>query len=166
MEELTSTLAALGAPQSPVNTTQSSSSPDESKADWPLPIPSPPGYPFLGNIPDVDTELPLGTFMHLADIYGPIYSMRFGSTVRTFISSAELLEEACDETRFRKIVTGSLCEVRNGAGSGLFTAHHGEKDWEIAHRILMPAFGPLSIRNMFDGELNNSCVSPVRKYEG
>ena len=33
---------------------------------------------------------------------------------------------------------------------GLFTAYKGEENWGIAHRILMPAFGPLSIRSMFD----------------
>ncbi|GLA67410.1 hypothetical protein AtubIFM54640_010728 [Aspergillus tubingensis] len=29
-------------------------------------------------------------------------------------------------------------------------AHHGEHNWEVAHRVLMPAFGPLTIRDMFD----------------
>lgn len=41
-------------------------------------------------------------------------------------------------------------EVRNGVHDGLFTAREGEENWGIAHRILMPAFGPLSIRSMFD----------------
>ena len=41
-------------------------------------------------------------------------------------------------------------EVRNGVHDGLFTARDGEENWGIAHRILMPAFGPLSIRGMFD----------------
>jgi cytochrome P450/NADPH-cytochrome P450 reductase len=35
--------------------------------------------------------------------------------------------------------------------AGLFTAHQDEENWAIAHRILIPAFGPLSIRNMFGG---------------
>jgi cytochrome P450/NADPH-cytochrome P450 reductase len=33
---------------------------------------------------------------------------------------------------------------------GLFTAHQHEQNWAIAHRILIPSFGPLSIRSMFD----------------
>jgi len=33
---------------------------------------------------------------------------------------------------------------------GLFTAHGHEPNWAIAHRILIPSFGPLSIRSMFD----------------
>jgi cytochrome P450 / NADPH-cytochrome P450 reductase len=32
---------------------------------------------------------------------------------------------------------------------GLFTAREGEEAWGIAHRVLMPAFGPLSIQGMF-----------------
>lgn len=30
------------------------------------------------------------------------------------------------------------------------TAHNDEKNWEIAHRVLVPAFGPLKIQAMFD----------------
>lgn len=67
------------------------------------------------------------------------------------ITSVDLMEEVCDEERFTKAVQGALCQVRNGVGDGLFTAHYGEKNWGIAHRILMPAFGPLSIQGMFDG---------------
>jgi cytochrome P450/NADPH-cytochrome P450 reductase len=40
--------------------------------------------------------------------------------------------------------------VRDGVHDGLFTAREGEENWGIAHRILMPAFGPISIRGMFD----------------
>lgn len=68
------------------------------------------------------------------------------------ISSEELVSEACNEERFVKAVAGGpLMQVRNGVGDGLFSAHHGEKSWGIAHRILMPAFGPLSVQGMFDG---------------
>ena len=28
--------------------------------------------------------------------------------------------------------------------------HNGEHNWEVAHRVLVPAFGPLNIRSMFD----------------
>ena len=83
-----------------------------------------------------------------------------------------LVNEACDEKRFKKTISATLnvCsapgtlaapgwtlpltpfsqEVRNGVHDGLFTARDGEENWGIAHRILMPAFGPLSIRGMFD----------------
>lgn len=61
------------------------------------------------------------------------------------------MNEICDEKRFTKIVAGPLKEVRNGTHDGLFTAHPGEHNWELAHRILVPAFGPLSIRGMYQG---------------
>jgi cytochrome P450 / NADPH-cytochrome P450 reductase len=51
---------------------------------------------------------------------------------------------------FSKKINRVLNEVRNGVGDGLFTAHPGEHGWGVAHRILIPAFGPLSIRSMFD----------------
>jgi cytochrome P450 / NADPH-cytochrome P450 reductase len=47
-------------------------------------------------------------------------------------------------------VAGPLKEIRNAVEDGLFTAFPGEHNWEVAHRVLMPAFGPLSIRGMFD----------------
>jgi len=38
-----------------------------------VPIPSPPGLPLLGNIADIDSELPVKSFSHLADIYGSFF---------------------------------------------------------------------------------------------
>jgi cytochrome P450/NADPH-cytochrome P450 reductase len=36
---------------------------------------------------------------------------------------------------------------------GLFGAKsENDDDWGQAHRILMPAFGPMAIQGMFDGE--------------
>jgi cytochrome P450/NADPH-cytochrome P450 reductase len=40
--------------------------------------------------------------------------------------------------------------VREGVHDGLFTAHSDEPNWGKAHRVLVPAFGPLPIRDMFD----------------
>lgn len=69
------------------------------------------------------------------------------------MSSHALVDEVCDEERFTKSVFGGLKEIRNGVHDGLFTANYPEEEnWEIAHRVLVPAFGPLSIRGMFDGE--------------
>lgn len=69
-----------------------------------------------------------------------------------FISSQQLVDEVFDEERFAKVVSGGLNEIRNGVHDGLFTANYpGEENWAVAHRVLVPAFGPLSIRGMFDG---------------
>lgn len=83
---------------------------------------------------------------------GPIYRLTTFGYSRVIISSVDLVNEACDEERFTKVVSGGLNEIRNGVHDGLFTAHYpGEENWALAHRILVPAFGPLSIRGMFDG---------------
>jgi len=115
-----------------------------------VPIPEPPGYPIIGNLADIDREFPLGTWTALADKYGDIYRARLGARTVVFCSSVALADELCDEKRFVKIPRSALQQVRNGVNDGLFTANPDEPAWGIAHRILMPAFGPMGIRNMFD----------------
>lgn len=61
-----------------------------------------------------------------------------------------MVNEACDEKRFGKCVGSALGEIRNGVHDGLFTARNDEPNWGIAHRVLMPAFGPTKIQSMFD----------------
>lgn len=84
------------------------------------------------------------------DKIGPIYQLTLGGRRIVFLSSHEFINEIADEKRYQKKVAGALGQVRNGVKDGLFTAHKGEENWAIAHRILIPAFGPLSIRGMFD----------------
>ncbi|KXJ93884.1 bifunctional unspecific monooxygenase/NADPH--hemo protein reductase [Microdochium bolleyi] len=115
-----------------------------------VPIPEPPGYPIIGVLADIDREFPLGTWTALADKYGEIYRAKIGPRSVVFCSSFALVDELCDEKRFVKIPMSALQQVRNGVNDGLFTARPDEPAWGIAHRILMPAFGPMGIRNMFD----------------
>lgn len=116
-----------------------------------VPIPEPPRLPFLGNIADIDAEFPLGSFLRFGDLYGPIYRLYLGGgAARTVFGSQAFMNEVSDEKRFAKVVTGGLDEVRRGVHDGLFTAYGPEEEnWGIAHRVLMPAFGPMSIRGMF-----------------
>ena len=81
---------------------------------------------------------------------GEIYNFNILGKRRVVVSSVALMNEICNEQRFAKMVTAGLNEVRNGTHDGLFTAHNGEHNWEVAHRVLVPAFGPLNIRSMFD----------------
>jgi cytochrome P450 / NADPH-cytochrome P450 reductase len=76
-----------------------------------IPIPQPSTKPFVGNITDIDIDYPLGSMMHLAKKYGPIYKLSIlGSDVVT-VSSWELVHEVCDDSRFKKSIQGDL-EVR------------------------------------------------------
>jgi cytochrome P450/NADPH-cytochrome P450 reductase len=115
-----------------------------------VPIPEPPGFPIIGNIAEIDKELPMRSFDELATKYGEIYRLRFPGRTMVLVSTHALVNEVCDEKRFKKIPGGALAEVRNGVHDGLFTAQLEEPNWGIAHRVLMPAFGPISIRGMFD----------------
>ncbi|KAJ4998008.1 Bifunctional cytochrome P450/NADPH--P450 reductase [Colletotrichum sp. SAR 10_66] len=84
----------------------------------------------------------------------PIFSLTFAGKREITVSSRELVEEVSDETRFCKLVTSGVETMRAAAGDGLFTAQHNNHTWGVAHRILMPVFGPLKIRSMFD-EMND-----------
>ena len=143
-----------------------------------VPIPQPPPYPILGNALEMDPENPMQSLVDLHKKYGPIYVFQFPGHPEIMIGSQELAHELCDQERFKKTVGGPLGEVRQIAKdgeysytllvgetnrAGLFTAHGHEPNWAIAHRILIPAFGPLSIRSMFDGmfEISSQLILKV-----
>ncbi|KAB8071348.1 cytochrome P450 [Aspergillus leporis] len=128
-----------------------------------VPIPGPRGMPLVGNVLDIESEIPLRSLNMMADTYGPIYRLTTFGVPRSFVSSHELAAEVFDEERFAKKIMAGLNELRHGIHDGLFTAHLGEENWEIAHRVLMPAFGPLSIQNMFD-EMHDIATQLVMKW--
>ncbi|KAL2129299.1 hypothetical protein VTI74DRAFT_7961 [Chaetomium olivicolor] len=113
-------------------------------------IPGPPGFPLVGNALDFNTDVPLQTFLSYAEQYGEIYRLNMPRGQILIASSQALVHELCDDKRFRKPVSSTLSEIRNGVHDGLFTAYGDEPNWGIAHRVLMPAFGPASIQGMFD----------------
>ncbi|KAI2464828.1 bifunctional P-450:NADPH-P450 reductase [Annulohypoxylon bovei var. microspora] len=119
-----------------------------------VPIPEPPRLPFIGNIADVDADNSIRSFLNLSDQYGEIFRLSLPGASVVFICTRELIDEACDEKRFVKEPNNVLTEIRAGLGDGLFTAKPEEPNWGIAHRVLMPAFGPIGIRNMF-GEMKD-----------
>lgn len=86
----------------------------------------------------------------LTCVAGDIFRLRFPGLDCVFVGSHKLVDEICDESRFKKSIQGEISEARLAAGDGLFTAKNDEENWGLAHRILMPAFGPVSIRGMFD----------------
>ncbi|KAH8660589.1 cytochrome P450 [Xylariales sp. PMI_506] len=116
-----------------------------------LPIPQPPRLPLLGNIRDIDMEHSLGSMVELAGKYGPIYRLSLGEYSFVIVSSHEYVHEVCDDERFEKTIKGDLESLRPVVHDGLFTSRgEEEENWGIAHRVLMSAFGPLSIRGMFE----------------
>ncbi|KAF9263922.1 cytochrome P450 [Marasmius fiardii PR-910] len=130
------------------------------------PIPQPPAIPFIGNITSVDREVPINGFSLLAKQYGEIYQLdMLGKTV-IFLNSRELVNEVSNDSKFKKTIASGLVEVRKLLGDGLVTAHLEEKNWGIAHRLLMPAFSTLAIRDMLEDmrDICNQLLLKVRLF--
>ncbi|MBO0961873.1 cytochrome P450 [Neobacillus sp. MM2021_6] len=109
-------------------------------------IPQPKTYGPLGNLPQLDLEQPSQSIMKLAYEYGPIFKLKFPTGTGIFISSAELVEDASDESRFDKLVNAPLQKVRSFSGDGLFTSWTKEDNWQKAHNILLPSFSQSAMK--------------------
>ena len=92
----------------------------------------------------------------MADLYGEIFRLDLAGRRVVVCSSHELVNDLCDSERFEKPVSGALEQVRVLTKDGLFTAYPGEHNWGVAHRLLMPVFGPMGIRKMFGGMMDIS----------
>ena len=110
----------------------------------------------MANLLSLDPGAGVFGLVDLASQLGPIFCLEFGPETVFYVSSQELVDEVCDEARFDKKVHGALWRVRDFAADGLFTAKTREDNWGLAHRILMPAFGPAALRDMFDGMVDIS----------
>ncbi|KAF2100345.1 NADPH-cytochrome P450 reductase-like protein [Rhizodiscina lignyota] len=129
------------------------------------PIPGPRGYPIIGNLLDVQAEVPLHALERLADIYGPLFKFKVGSHERVATGSFEIFDELCDETRFWKVPPRAL-QSSDGQrrAVGLFASpSEKNEDWGQAHRILMPAFGPIAIESMFN-EMHDIASQLILKW--
>ncbi|KAK0194657.1 fatty acid hydroxylase [Armillaria mellea] len=126
------------------------------------PIPQPLTVPCLGNTRDLDRNVPLQSFILLAKTYGEIYQLGLlGGRKMISVNSHALANEVSDDKRFIKSFTPALYEVRNLVGDGLFTALGNESNWD---RILMPAFGTISVHGMLDG-MKDICGQLLLKWE-
>ncbi|KAJ5692065.1 hypothetical protein N7462_001488 [Penicillium macrosclerotiorum] len=136
------------------------SSKDEIDPSRLVAIPQPPPqhyFGLLGHIPEVDPSFPLQSYWKMMDMYGPIFKLNLGTTApRILIGNHELLSEMLDDDRFQKSPNRVQQAMRDFMGDGLFTARLEEENWWKAHRILVPAFGPIGLRKMFDDMLEVS----------
>lgn len=132
-------------------------------ADGPS-IPAPPGLPIVGHLHQIARS---GLIGHLLDVSRTmpegIFKLKFGSRVGLFVTSADLVGELCDETRFRKMPGPGLRVVRRFAGDGLFTAFSEEPNWGKAHRILLPAFSHRAMKGYF-GLILEVCDQLIAKW--
>ena len=113
------------------------------------PIPQPPESFLIGNLKEVDPDDFIKSLEKVQKLYGNIYRLVILRKSLVIVSSYEIINVMCDESKFDKDINQVLTQLRNGGGDGLFTAHTSEPNWKLAHKILMPAFGPQAIREMF-----------------
>ncbi|MFT3695885.1 MAG: cytochrome P450 [Kofleriaceae bacterium] len=127
-------------------------------------IPQPRTYPFLGNTPSIDIDSPIQSMMRLAKELGPVYRLEFPSQTALIIGDYNLVNELSDDARFEKKVHAPLKQLRDLGGDALFTAENDEPAWGIAHRLLMPAFGPSAMRRYW-ADMVDVCDQLVTKWE-
>ncbi|KAL4207501.1 hypothetical protein AB4K20DRAFT_1870188 [Rhizopus microsporus] len=105
-------------------------------------IPGPRKLPFIGNIYDLLPNLIEG-LKGLFDNYGPIIDVSLFETRIISTNDPVIAEAFAKESEFiTKIISGGLQEIKEFAGSGLFTSNTSDPDWQLAHKLLMPAFSP------------------------
>ncbi len=117
-------------------------------------IPQPPELPIVGNAHLLDKTKPIQSLMQIAKTQGDIYRMNLAGHPLVVISSQKIVSELSDESRFEKALPAALKHLRPLTGDALFTAETKDVNWEKAHRILMPVFGPLAVQSMFDNMLD------------
>lgn len=120
----------------------------------PVPVPQPPLEPIIGNLRAVDPAQGVVSLINLTRTYGPFFKLKLINREVYFAGSQAIIDELSDEKRFAKQLHSPLRAVRAFGGDGLFTAYNEEPNWAKAHRLLMPAFGPIAIRGMFDEMLD------------
>lgn len=66
-----------------------------------------------------------------------IYGCNDPATAEAFVKESEF---------FTKNVGGNLIEVKAFTGNGLFTSDTKDMEWQLAHKLLMPAFSSRAIK--------------------
>lgn len=69
-----------------------------------------------------------------------------GQTIYTTNDPAIAEAFAKESDFFTKKIVGALLEVKVFAGGGLFTSDTDDMDWQLAHKLLMPAFSTRAIK--------------------
>ncbi|KAF2866062.1 cytochrome P450 [Massariosphaeria phaeospora] len=119
-----------------------------------LPIPQPTTRFLMGNLGDIDPSNSAGSLWRLAEIYGPIFKLSLPGRTMIVCNHYETVVDLLDGDRFEKVIDTTLTELRALLKDGLFTAYPTEQSWGVAHRLLMPMFGPLGVKKMFGGMMD------------
>lgn len=85
-----------------------------------------------------------------------------------FLASQRMVAPLLSMPDCEKVTHAFLAELRSGDGEdGLFTMYNDEKDWAVAHKLLLPAFGAMNIRGMYDqmADILGSMLARWSAYE-
>ncbi|KAJ0413528.1 cytochrome P450 [Aspergillus carlsbadensis] len=132
----------------------------------PTPIPQPKPLPLVGNLFALDSKNPWGSFNAIAADASnrPLFKLNILGRTIIIVTSASLLEEICDESRFRKCVSGPIREIRAAVHDSLFTALPTETEiWGIAHRIMKPLVSPEAVEAIFS-DINGTTDNLIAKW--
>lgn len=77
-------------------------------------IPQPPTVPVVGNLTSLDLDDPSRSLAQLTSRYGPIYKLSVPGQDMIIVSSWKLVNEACDDSRFKKSLKGELEVFKHG----------------------------------------------------
>ena len=128
------------------------------------PIPHPPKKPVVGNMLSLDAAAPIQHLTRMARELGPIFWLDMMGAPIVVVSGHDLIDELSDETRFDKVVRGSLRRVRAIGGDGLFTADTREPNWSKAHNILLQPFGNRAMQS-YHPSMVDIAEQLVKKWE-
>ncbi|CCG80735.1 Bifunctional P-450:NADPH-P450 reductase [Taphrina deformans PYCC 5710] len=115
-----------------------------------------------------DLDNPLNSVRSAHGLYGNIFTLTVITTKFTILSSQEFVNAMLSDPKTRKVNSQFLEELRIAAEDGLFTAHFDEPNWAMAHRILIPAFGAMSVRGMYDQmiDISSSMIQRWNAHQG
>ncbi|RCH90936.1 hypothetical protein CU098_002539, partial [Rhizopus stolonifer] len=104
--------------------------------------------------------------MRQFDRFGPVVEVSLLGRVIVGTNDPTIAEIFAKESEFftKKITKAGLGEIKPVGGQGLFTTDTDEMDWQLAHKLLMPAFSPRAIK-AYQGEMGLITQQTMRIFE-
>ena len=128
-------------------------------------LPHPPGRRrIVGDIErDADPTTPVQNLLARSRDLPPLVEFKAYRERFVFVLSADLCAQVSDDTTFDKALAPSVHALRVFAGDGLFTAYTDERNWAVAHDLLVPAFTKPAMRR-YHATMNAVADSLVEKW--
>jgi len=114
--------------------------------------PGPPSRPFIGNAMDFLPNMMVAS-PRLRSIYGNIFQVKIPllsqASSGVFLADPVLADIVLQNPDVWGKLHMKAMEFRKSFGDGLFTSDDDEEIWQIAHRILLPAFSQQGMKQYF-----------------